>query len=175
MAIAAGKYFNSLPDEAKRAEALVTQIFTRMEDAVINFAKTGKLSFSDLFSFMAEEYLRNAVRMAMKSTMTDGAGNFSLSSLWSAASLFLAPKANGMDYVPYNNYPAMLHEGERVLTRQDAANGSAYGKGENITITHGDLNVGQGVSRGEVAAALKIQQASTVELMRRRERTGRWG
>jgi len=174
MSIAAGKYFNSLPDEAKRAEALVTAIFTRMEDAVVNFAKTGKLSFSDLFSFMAEEYLRNAIRMTMKSSMTDAAGNFSLSSLWNSATALFSPHANGLDYVPYNNYPAMLHEGERVLTRQDAANGAAYGKGENITISHGDIHVGQGVSRGEVAAALKIQQASTVELIRRRDRTGRW-
>lgn len=174
MSIAVGKYFNSLPDEAKRAEVLVTKIFTRMEDAVINFVKTGKLSFTDLFSFIAEEYLRNAIRKTMKSTMTDEAGNFSLLSLWNAATSLFTPKANGMDYVPYNNYPAMLHEGERVLTRQDAANGAAYGKGENITISHGDLHVGQGVSRGEVAAALKIQQASTVELIRRRDRTGRW-
>lgn len=27
--------------------------------------------------------------------------------------------ANGIDYVPYNNMPAILHEGERVLTKQE--------------------------------------------------------
>ena len=28
--------------------------------------------------------------------------------------------ANGLDYVPYDGYPAILHEGERVLTRREA-------------------------------------------------------
>jgi len=31
------------------------------------------------------------------------------------------PHASGISYVPYNGYPALLHEGERVLTRQESA------------------------------------------------------
>jgi hypothetical protein len=30
---------------------------------------------------------------------------------------------NGLDYVPYDNMPALLHEGERVQTKQEAAAG----------------------------------------------------
>lgn len=37
-------------------------------------------------------------------------------------SVFSAPKlAVGMDYVPYDEYPAQLHEGEAVLTKAEAA------------------------------------------------------
>ena len=36
--------------------------------------------------------------------------------------------ANGLDYVPYNGYIAELHEGERVLTKQEA---KAYNEGRN--------------------------------------------
>ena len=36
--------------------------------------------------------------------------------------------AIGNDYVPYNNYPAMLHRGEAVLTAREA---DAWRRGEN--------------------------------------------
>lgn len=39
-----------------------------------------------------------------------------------------APYAKGLDYVPYNNYPAILHEGEAVLTASEA---KAWRKGES--------------------------------------------
>ena len=154
-------YFRDVGDQTKRAEALVTGSFTRMEDAIVNFAKTGKLSFSDLFGYMAEEFIRNQIKMAEKSLLTDSAGNFiGIGNLFAKAGSFMAGLpgfANGLDYVPHDNYPAMLHEGERVLTRQDAANGSARG-GINIdgSITIG--SVGSGTSRAEVFAA--VQQAS---------------
>ncbi len=40
--------------------------------------------------------------------------------------------ASGLPFVPYDNYPALLHRGERVLTAQ--ANRS-YQQGSNVTIT----------------------------------------
>ena len=40
--------------------------------------------------------------------------------------------AYGLSYVPYNNYPAMLHEGERVLTASENRN---YGSGTPVNIT----------------------------------------
>lgn len=33
---------------------------------------------------------------------------------------FRVPAANGLDYVPYDEFPANLHEGESVLTKQEA-------------------------------------------------------
>lgn len=37
----------------------------------------------------------------------------------SIGSFFSGSHANGLDYVPYNGYVAQLHEGERVLTKQE--------------------------------------------------------
>ena len=45
---------------------------------------------------------------------------------YSSAMRIAGSYANGLDYVPYNNYIASLHEGERVLTKQE---NEAYNKG----------------------------------------------
>lgn len=43
--------------------------------------------------------------------------------------------AAGLDYVPYDGYPAILHEGERVLTKQENRQGAAYNtKGMTIVV-----------------------------------------
>ena len=46
--------------------------------------------------------------------------------------------ANGLDYVPGNNYPALLHKGEAVLTRQEAddwrAGRTSQGAGMTVNI-----------------------------------------
>jgi tape measure domain-containing protein len=46
--------------------------------------------------------------------------------------------AYGLNYVPYNNYPAMLHEGERVLT---ASENRSYGGGVQVSITGNNITV----------------------------------
>lgn len=42
------------------------------------------------------------------------------------------PHAYGLNYVPYDNYPVLLHEGERVLT---AAENRAYKKSDSVVVT----------------------------------------
>ena len=49
--------------------------------------------------------------------------------------------ATGLNRVPYNNFPALLHEGERVLTAREARN---YGGRPSVT-----LNVSGNTIRGE--------------------------
>ena len=54
--------------------------------------------------------------------------------------------AGGLNYVPYDNYPAILHRGERILTAAENASG-AYGGGGNrtvnITVNTKELNRSQ--------------------------------
>lgn len=51
---------------------------------------------------------------------------------WGPVWSFINGHATGLSYVPYNNYPAMLHEGERVLTASENRN---YGTGTPVNIT----------------------------------------
>lgn len=50
---------------------------------------------------------------------------------------YAKPKAFGMSRVPYDNFPAMLHEGERVLTKQQANQSSR----PSINLTIQNVNI----------------------------------
>lgn len=177
-------YVDNATNASANAKTMVTGSLTQIEDALVNFAKTGKLSFSSLFSFMAEEYLRQQIRMQM--AKLDGGGGMGslfmsgLSTVWGGFAGMFAPAgvplASGTNNVPYDGFQATLHKGEAVVPAayNPATGGAGGGQVIHIDFSGQTLNVGQGVSRGEVAAALKQQQASTVELIRRRDRTGRW-
>lgn len=170
-------YAEAAGDQAKNAENLVTGALQRTEDALVQFAKTGKLSFSDLFAFMAEEFLRQRVRMAMSDAIfanTKAGGG--LDFLGAAGTFFqsLIPGfANGLNYVPYDGFPAILHEGERVMTK---AENMGQGAGGGVVIDNSGQNIviGQGVSRAEVVAGMgQAHDRAVATIVRRlKERAG---
>lgn len=70
--------------------------------------------------------------------------------------------ATGISYVPYNNYPAILHEGERVIT---AGENRQYGKGTaGVTITGNTFNVREEADIYKVAVQIanEIYKASVL-------------
>lgn len=78
--------------------------------------------------------------------------------------------ATGTNYVPYDNFPAILHEGEAVVPKKynPAAGGRAPGGG--FDFSNATYNIGAGVSRGEVEAAVR---AGNVQLMGQIQRSER--
>lgn len=60
--------------------------------------------------------------------------------------------AYGLERVPYDNFPAMLHEGERVLTASQARGMDRGGSGVHVEI--GQVSFGASVSDPEEAAEL---------------------
>lgn len=65
-------------------------------------------------------------------------------------------KAFGMDRVPYDNYPALLHQDERVLTAREAREQDG-GRKSPIQITITGNSFGAGVSAEEIAQRLADQ------------------
>lgn len=69
-----------------------------------------------------------------------------------------ANHADGLTYVPYNGYPARLHEGERVLT---ASENRSYGQGTSVSVTVNGLTVREDADVDRIAEVLaqKISEA----------------
>lgn len=65
--------------------------------------------------------------------------------------------AYGLDRVPYDEYPALLHEGERVLTASEARAQDQGGAAPNISITVSGNTFGAGMDETAVAQALADQ------------------
>lgn len=173
---------------AKFSETFVSGSMQHLEDAIVQFAETGKLSFKSLFTFMADEFIRNTVRMQLAKLTTGaaggtggslfgtllgmfgssgsggglgngGAGDYSNAGLAAAFSDVATPHATGLDYVPYDGYPAILHEGEKVLTRQ-AAKADRSGSGHTVNITSTN-SYGAGVDAATVAQMQRTSEART--------------
>lgn len=93
--------------------------------------------------------------MAAAGTTTNGA--FTESSINSGYTKHRSvhQRAMGIDYVPYDNFPALLHEGERVLT---AAQNRAAGEGScRITISGNTFHIREEADVGRVAQELLSQ------------------
>lgn len=106
-------YNRNVVSMAESTRKTLTTAFAKLEDVIINFAKTGKLSFKDLFSFIAEEMLRANIRKTVSSESGAGGllgsvlsmvgmGNSNSSSVpsvgssdWSSYFQSLFPSANG--------------------------------------------------------------------------------
>lgn len=72
------------------------------------------------------------------------------------------PHAYGLDYVPYDNFPALLHHGERVLTASQAR-AADRGMGVNVTFS-GPVTVREEADLDRLAAKLAANVVRAAEL-----------
>lgn len=77
---ALAKYIEDAGNQGKYADSLITGSLQRWEDAIVQFADTGKLSFSSLWKFMADEFIRQQVRMATAQLINGSGGSGGLAS-----------------------------------------------------------------------------------------------
>jgi phage-related minor tail protein len=138
-AAALQRYREEAGNAAAFADRTVGGGLAKLEDAVVSFAKTGKLSFSSVFEFMYEEYVRNLARMAIASQTKDGSA---LSGFFAA--LFGTGGGSNPNYSNEGrNYPASsggVSVGTSVLPQsaplgRSSAQSAPSGKG-NVYITN---------------------------------------
>lgn len=162
---------NSLEAYRKRAqdvagftENLITGSLQRMEDAVINFARTGKIQIGDLFRFMAEEYIRQVFRMqAQNSGFASWFGNlFGGFGGGSGGGTTLGNTTTGADLDLFYS-GALGKTGAAATAGKTALGGSQKGGTSGaVTINYGGLSFGAGVGRNEVLAAMQTTRKQTI-------------
>lgn len=199
--LALNKYKESAGESAATGEKFVTGSLTRMEDAILNFAKTGKLSFTGLFTFMADEFLRQQIRMTVASATAGGAsgGGGLLGGLISAAGSMFGLGGTGIgtnltgaglptsggragggsvnggqDYLVGEMGPEVLRMGSQggTVIPNAATAGGASSQAMHFDFSGQTINIGQGVSRGEVTAAVQQGNAASEMRIKRLMRNG---
>jgi hypothetical protein len=154
---------------AKQAERNIQDALgNTLEDSLAgNFKSIGEM-WTKLLQKMVAQALAAQLNDALFTK--DSSGNSGLSTAISAIGAFFGatPLATGMDYVPYDNFPALLHKGERVMTAADNSSFSGGGGG-SVNITQ-NIQVGSNVSLPDVKAAMEITKQQTLaEIARSRK------
>lgn len=191
---ALNNYLDTSRNVAEQSANLFTTAFRGMEDALVQFATTGKADFKSLANSILADLLRIQLRAAALQ-MFGGAGG-GLGSLFSLFGLFggggavgglgagggTVPTSGGPLYadvgirrVPRDNQLAVLHKDEAVIPRSmnPFAGGSGIG-GRNVTINQ-RLEAAPGTNVAQFQAVLAHAKAEIrAELVEdlRRERFG---
>jgi lambda family phage tail tape measure protein len=200
---ASNAFMQQARNDAAFAERVFNDAVGGMTDALTKFATTGTLSFKSLIDNMISELIRFEIQKGAAALLGAGSGGALglvgslLSSLGGTSATataanalpgdsldnFLAlsgnfaatPLANGLDYVPYDGFPAVLHEGEKVTRRQDAAVQRSGARQPAINIQMGAMSFGAGVDAAGVAQAVRTGMAQTkAEIHRALSTNGRF-
>lgn len=186
---AANQWWKDVEDRSRAGREAFVNNMKLMEDSIVEWARTGKISAGDLFASMGEMWLRESIRMAQKDFFFNDSGTFggqgsTYGSLMTAigswftgggAAALDGSHAGGLSYVPYDGYRAVLHEGERVQTKQEALAGSGRGGGMAVDNSIHGLVVGPGVSLPQVAAVVEAAQQRQEVRFRRLMKQGVMG
>ena len=189
---AAADWIKKSQDDAAAGAKTFNDTMNGMTDAITKFAETGSLSFKTLFQTLADDIIRWQVNSLLGKGLqglgfggSDGStsGLFSAllgsgggaSSLWNGVltgGLDGASFASGIDSVPYNGMPAVLHEGERVMTKIENQR-SQSSQGVTIHIDQSGMSFGAGVDASTVAQAVRAGMNQTkYEIQRALTTTG---
>lgn len=163
------KYGEEAANTSGQIESTLTNAFKSAEDALVNFVKTGKLDFKSL----ADSIISDLIRIQVKKTLSGasgflgglfggGAGAASTGAeLSTAAGLPIGTFATGLGYVPYDGMPAILHEGERVMTRQENQGSARDGSGGQTIVQNNYID-----SRTDAASVAQIAASAAQQAVR---------
>lgn len=103
-------YIDNAKNVAGQTRDLFDNAFSNMEDAIVNFAKTGKLSFKDLADGIIQDMIRIQVRQAAVSALSYLSGG-GLGSLFSSGSSAAGASQSGYTSAAFSSFVA----GQRAI------------------------------------------------------------
>ena len=184
-------YYNSIKDISDLMEDSVVRAFNGMEDAFVNFVKTGKLEFKDLANSVINDIIRIQVRQSitepLSKVVTGGAVSGFIGNLFSSQSASVDPIGSGLWSYAGGGYtgsgsrsggvdgmggfPAILHPNETVVDH-------SAGQGAGVTVNQ-TINLSAGVSqtvRAEVMGMMpRIMEATKSAVADAKRRGGSFG
>ncbi len=175
-------YVDSARNVAKQSEELFTNAFKGMEDALVQFAMTGKSNFKDLAKSIIADLLQIQVRAALTNVL--GSMDSIFGSIFGAGSgsavqaipMWSLPQklATGTPYVPRDNFPAILHKGEAVIPANfnPWAGGKSMG-GPTVNITQ-NLQAAPGTNVAQFQAMMERAKQETIAAVAENLQRGRW-
>ncbi len=191
---AMANYIDDARNVAQQSEELFTNAFKGMEDALVQFAMTGKSNFKDLANSIIADLLRIQIRAALSNIM-GSSGNW-LGALFGAIgsavgvgakpstppstppsnSGFSGPRyATGTPFVP-NDQVALLHKGEAVVPASMnpwAGGRSPFGGGASFSFGPTIIN-GDGMSPAQIDAIVQHRNAELEGRIFENIARGRW-
>jgi lambda family phage tail tape measure protein len=194
-------YVKQASNSAAWGEKVFNDSTSSMSNAITQFAETGKLSFDGLVKTIIDDLIKMEVQQGFAalfgSGTTAGLASGFLGSIgkffgagtstapgaatayggdYSTAGLAAAfGYANGIDYVPHDGFMAVLHEGEKVTRRQDAAVERNSGGAPNFDFSGAQYSFAAGVDASTMAQYVKTSQAQTkAEIHRALSTNGRF-
>jgi lambda family phage tail tape measure protein len=169
LSISVNTYLDETANISKQVQSLVGQTTKGLEDAFVDFAMTGKASFSDLASSFIRELLRMEARAAISAIFRAIVGDQSGGAGGGAGGLFGAlfgavagpkaiggPVSAGSMYQVNERGPELLNAGGKQYLMMGSQSGSVT---PNNGLRGGDsttINVAAGPTRNEVMTAIQL-------------------
>ena len=154
-ALATAAYDNSTP-VAQLNQTTLDQIAAIRDSIVATENLTGALSDYYIQEEQSKGMAAGALGSADAGALPDTSGAaFQHPMLRNSPSTELRSHATGLGYVPYDNYPALLHQGERVLTANEARAQDRAGGGAPISVNiSGEWHVRSDADVDAIAGAI---------------------
>lgn len=140
-------YLNNINNAATQSKNLLTNAFKGMEDALVNFVKTGKLDFASLADSIVSDLIRIQIQKSIVGPMAASMSGFLGLSFDGGGFTGPGARAGGMD--GKGGFMAMLHPNETVL---DHTKGQSAPAGQSVTVV-------QNFTVGDVASVSMVRQA----------------
>lgn len=168
-------YYDESRDIAGQTQKVFEDAFQSMEDALVEFTKTGKLDFKSLVDSIVADITRMTIKQSITGPLANllgvkineqagrgssgGSGESSLFSILGAlGTKILGSFDTGIDYIPKTGI-YQLHKGERVVNAQDNATGNWGGATIHINQSFAPGTDRRTVQQAAAAAGAEARRA----------------